>query len=240
MATDALDFVVSDPDRRGECFVEWRVTDPRVSAALGALQRRLASLPGGGPDAFQMLQSCAADNLHVTMNELVLRSADEVRRCLACLSAFAATHLAAVLAESARPDYGPPVAFTGVTHFGRRVVFVGIGGVGGAALVALHGAIDVALRAAGFAPKPCKGGVFAPHVTLGKGVRGEALSPAFFAAVSEAGLDTATFGVAPLANLVFCVKRRKTEATPPVLLRLASPPPSAEDGAACAGGREEK
>ena len=87
--------MVDDPERRGQFFLEWQVVDPRVVQGISEAQTALQEVGG---DSFEVRQSCAADNLHITLNELNLDTVEEVERVQDILQNVAQGEFAALFA----------------------------------------------------------------------------------------------------------------------------------------------
>mmetsp|Transcript_8733 Transcript_8733/g.19973 ORF Transcript_8733/g.19973 Transcript_8733/m.19973 type:complete len:231 (+) Transcript_8733:108-800(+) len=221
---DLATFDFNDAERRGQYFVEWRVTNPEVASNLSRLQATLKEIE----PTVEILQSCAADNIHITMNELTLNSEDQVRQCLAVVQEFERTDFHEIVSATAAPIN---TVVGGLDDFDKRVLFTRVNAEGGNdILTRLFNALHKRLVAAGFAPKA--GRPFQPHITVCKAPRGSKVIPAkVFEEVRARGLDTASLGQQPLDQLAFCVKRKKAEPTPPVLYTISA---AATEGVAAA------
>jgi len=164
-----------------------------------------------------VLQSCAADNLHVTMNEWTMDSAADVARAMRLLrDEFSPRAVASRLAAQ------PPAVLKGIEHFNDRVFYVPVVGPGLDALSAIFRDAGDYLRGHGFKLKPVKGagGGLVAHITLGKTRPTTGKARAIHAAIDSLGLRDKEIGRTPVSEIVFCVKRVQREATPPVLLTL--------------------
>lgn len=87
-----------DSERKRTFFVEWRLTDPDLCERFGALQDELKQIGG---DQFLILQSCAKDNLHITMNEVVLRNEMEVQIVMKILEDYNSKELRSLIPTGA-------------------------------------------------------------------------------------------------------------------------------------------
>lgn len=196
-------------DRFSECsdslnfFVEFRFTEPSLCQAIATMQRTLVDLD----PSLVVDQSCASDNLHITMNELCLGGVADVHRAVKVLEACVEPCLQSQLLE-----------LTGTRTLGGRVFCAKLAQNDAAArLCDIHRLCRHALHAAGF--EPLERAEFTPHMTVCK-ARGNKLSDEVREALSTHGFDVMQFGTQPFLELCFCCKRRRDEAVPPVVRRL--------------------
>lgn len=214
------DLSPADIAARGRMFVEWRVSDPALSKTFAALQKHLLATGG---DLVMAPQSCAPDNMHVTLNEFVVRTAKEVARAVAAVEQWARQHLGSCLRDTTHamlPD--------ALGVFNKRVVYVKV--QDGDTLARIFTSCHAALTAAGFKQVGKGPQHFTPHITVCKAGRKmkKALpkeTEPFWTAVAA---HSKLFGHAPLGELVLCCKRAPTEARPPVICRVRAGPTAAK------------
>jgi len=185
-------------------FVECRFTEPSLCRGISDIQ---GVLRGVDPNII-VEQSCAPDNLHITMNEFRLSKIADVHRVAALLEAC-------LLQDSS----STPLALQGIAVLGGRVLYADLVKNDGAGrLCQSFDLMQRALRDAGF--KPRDRGQFVPHVTVGKARSGHVSGPVLNS-LCEHGFDQVQLGTQPFAELCFCCKRRPSEAVPPVVRRLS-------------------
>jgi len=191
---------MSDPRRQGKFFVEWRVVDPSIATGIEHLQTQVRQLY---PQAL-MSQSCASDNMHITMNELTLNSSDEINRALAVVKeverAFAS---------------GPSIQLqvAGLGHFDKKVMYAQVQSEGkdGDVLGNLYTMLDQKFKAAHLQPKTRP---FVAHLTICKAGKNSTIPAAVLS------LKPGILGTQTLNELHFCIKRLPDEPTPPVIYTL--------------------
>ena len=151
----------ADIATRGRMFIEWRILHPSLSKNFLALQQHLLSIGG---DLVTAPQSCAVNNMHVTLNEWCVRTSKEVECATAVVEQWAHTHLSS--------------CFERVTHvrllgalgvFNARVVYVRV--QDGGALARAFASCQSALAAAGITQVGKGGTHFTPHLTVCKATR---------------------------------------------------------------------
>jgi len=185
-------------------FVELRFVDPSLCQAIADMQDALRSVD----PTIVMDQSCAPDNLHITLNEIRLRGVADV-------------HRAAAVLEAALP---PPLASTslelaGARILGRRVLYAKlVENEASSRLLELFGLLKNVLCTAEF--DHLERGSFVPHVTVCKAQGSGPFSQQISLALRERGFDRMQFGAQPFVELCFCCKRRNDEMLPPVIRRL--------------------
>ena len=184
---------VWDAERQGKFFIEFRVHQPAVVQAFSKIQEDCESAGG------LVLQSCRADNMHVTMNGFSLKEQSELEAVRAALRSCNVV------------DQGGSVNLRTVGNFKKRVLYIGVEGP----LKELFVQFDAALKGAGVSP--VSRGVFTPHMTICKAKPPrKTLSDEVLNAVPT-DLD---LGSVPLRELFLCAKRKKDETTPLVVMRL--------------------
>lgn len=200
-----------ESERRQSFFLEWRITDERIASALADAQRQLLHLAGGD---LVVLQSCAVDNLNITLNELTISTESELKRCADVLNRFMTERVPALLSSAG----GLSADLKSIHNFNNRVFFAPIEGPGALLLGRLFNELQELLTVEKFNVKRAKGDDFAAHITLGKLAPGKGSASKIHSAIEQAGLANAHFGSQPVSEVVLCVKRLKHENTPPVLL----------------------
>uniref|UniRef100_A0A7S2U534 A-kinase anchor protein 7-like phosphoesterase domain-containing protein n=1 Tax=Lotharella oceanica TaxID=641309 RepID=A0A7S2U534_9EUKA len=211
---------LDNPERRGQYFVEWRVTDESIAKGITNLQGSIRAIDSGA----QMLQSCAVDNMHITMNQLVLSDVKQVQKAIEVIRKFEEEDFRKLVPSNAsvKMEVG-----SNLSHFKQRVLFAPVSNdqtaFKGDILVECFNRLQKRLVAAGFKPsaRPLK-----PHLTVAKAA-GKRFSDEMFPEIMKLGGGEESLGTQWLRELVFCVKRTKREKTPPVLYRCCmGPPPS--------------
>jgi len=191
---------LADPARQGKFFVEWRVVDPSIASGIKQLQAQVRQLY---PEAV-ILQSCASDNMHITLNELTLQSSDEISRAIA------------VVKEVGNEFATGPVVqlqVSGLGHFDKKVMYARVqsDGKDGDVLGTWYRVLDQKFKAAKLQPKSRP---FAAHLTVCKAGKNSSLPAKVLA------LNLGVLGTQFLTELHFCLKRLPNEPTPPVILTL--------------------
>jgi len=189
-----------DPARQGKCFVEWRVVDPSIASGIERLQAQVRQLY---PQA-AILQSCASDNMHITMNELTLQSTDEINSAITVVKEVEREFAAAPLVQ---------LQVSGLGHFDKRVMYARVqsDGKDGDVLGKWYTVLDQKFKAAKLQPKTRP---FAAHLTICKAGKNSTIPTSVLA------LNQGVLGTQYLTELHFCLKRLPHELTPPVLYVL--------------------
>jgi len=201
--------LVESRDGSLDFFTEFRFSDQGIRQAVASMQSELC----GENSSAVVDQSCAADNIHFTMNEIRLRNVTDVHRVVGLLEDVTAS----LVPNEACLD------LMGVGMFNNRVLY--IKPHDNAALTCIRQLFDqvqLALATSGFEPK--SRGEFIPHATVCKAKGKGKFSDSFCHALEAKGYSSAALGSQPLVEVHFCCKRRKDELTPPVVrcLRLGS------------------
>mmetsp|Transcript_77335 Transcript_77335/g.136871 ORF Transcript_77335/g.136871 Transcript_77335/m.136871 type:complete len:462 (+) Transcript_77335:42-1427(+) len=190
-----------------EFFTEFRFTDPAVCQAIAQMQDELRQVDA----SIVTTQSCAPNNIHITMSELQLQSVEDVYRVIDILEGIVAS-----LVSPATPQ---SLDLLGVDMFAGRVLYAKPANNDAAAFLCdAFEQMQQALVASGF--KPRGRGEFVPHATLCKAQKGGSFSESFLLAVEQKGYGTMKLGSQPFVEVHFCCERWKEETTPPVIWRL--------------------
>uniref|UniRef100_A0A7S4JRM6 A-kinase anchor protein 7-like phosphoesterase domain-containing protein n=1 Tax=Paramoeba aestuarina TaxID=180227 RepID=A0A7S4JRM6_9EUKA len=204
---DSLD--IHSDERGHSFFVEWRVTDPSLISGMSSLQEELKKTEPN----LQILQSCAANNMHVTMNQLILRDDEQVNKAIEEVKNFEKEY------KMKREEKKEVLHLSGFGNFKKRVLFVKVKGEGeGNALEDVYNDLQTRLQNAGLNPKK---GDFNAHLTVCKAPRGknQTIPEKVFDKIRDLGEQVE--GEQPFNELVFCVKRTQKEQTPPVLYTIS-------------------
>lgn len=194
----AWDSVLTNPQRQGRFFVEWRVVDPSIAAGIERLQEQVRQLY---PQAV-IRQSCATDNMHITMSEFTVGSAEDLNRAIAAIQELEKE-------MAVNPAVKLQVAELG--HFDKKVLYAKVqseSSDGG--LEQWTAALNRKFKAANLKPNTRP---FVAHLTIAKA--GASPLPA-----SVLSLKPGVLGTQLLTELHFCVKRLPSEPTPPVVYTL--------------------
>ena len=122
---------------------------------------------------------------------------------------------------------GLPVDCHSIRTFSERVAYIPVWNTGAEALKQIYLELATLFRSGGLKVKMAGGAAeFNPHLTLGKAApsknkSGASLLPtAVLRKITTPEYLTYRVGTQQLTEILFCVKRKKEEATPPVLLRM--------------------
>eukprot|EP00469_Lotharella_globosa_P000771 CAMPEP_0167794752 /NCGR_PEP_ID=MMETSP0111_2-20121227/13989_1 /TAXON_ID=91324 /ORGANISM="Lotharella globosa, Strain CCCM811" /LENGTH=208 /DNA_ID=CAMNT_0007688213 /DNA_START=3 /DNA_END=626 /DNA_ORIENTATION=- len=171
---------LANPERRGKYFLEWRVTDESIAKGVTNLQETIRTIDSGA----QMLQSCAVDNMHITMNQLELTDLKQVQKAIEVIQKFEEEEFRKLIPSttSVKMNVG-----SNLSHFKQRVLFAPVSNdqtaFKGDILVECFNRLQKRLIAAGFKPstRPLK-----PHLTVAKAA-GKKFSDKTFSEIMKLG-----------------------------------------------------
>jgi len=193
----------SESGERMIFFTEFRFTAPSICESVADIQNMLCSID----PSVLVEQSCASDNLHITMNEFSLSNPADVHRVAASLRV-----------SLPLPSSSASLDLKGIGVLGKRVLHAElVDNVGSARLRELQDSMQSALQDAGVTPYDRR--KFVPHMTICK-AKGKRFSEPVLCALEKHGLSSRQFGMQPLCEICLCCKRRSSETTPPVVSRL--------------------
>ena len=218
-----------DTQRNHTFFLEWRVTSTKLIQELTQLQEQLVS---AGEGSVVVLDSCASHNLHITMNECRLpRITDpqeaETRKELLLevikrLEDYWTKRVDRCLVDSQEADH-LEVQCKGLRTFRNSVVYVPVEGPGVDVLNKVYEEVEDLLLEQGVEPIRV-GQTFTPHITIAKATKKNKLPEAVWTLIEAPDVQSTVHGTQSLEEIVFCLKRLKTEPSPPVLMRMKFAP----------------
>ena len=211
-----------DASRRNSFFIEWRVTDKNICQSMDYLQKELLNVS----PKLQILQSCASDNIHITMNELILKDEKELTKAINIVKQFEKNNL--VFNSLKKKDN--MIDLNGFDHFNNKILFVNINAASGKykdkdkdnVFVSMFDDLKERFVSGGLKHSNKK---FSPHITVCKARKGGKQSeiPNEVWRWLRNDYETeygSSLGKQQLSQLVFCVKRKKEEKTPPILYTI--------------------
>jgi len=211
---------LDNPERKGQFFIEWRVSDPSIAKGVSAIQREVKKLV---PDV-QLGQSCAVDNMHITMNQLSLgTNVDEskIQQLVAVIKKFETEDFRTIIPNSTSVKM---LVSSALSHFKERVIYAPVSSdqeaFKGDVLVECFNCLQKRLVSAGFNPitRPLK-----PHLTVCKApAKAKKFDAGMLVKIMKLGDGKSVLGTQWLSELVLCVKRTKSETTPPIIYRVKS------------------
>jgi len=173
---------------------------------MDCLQKELLSIA----PSIQILQSCASNNMHITMNQLKLNNKQDLDLAIKVIKQF----------EAEKHGISDVINLDGFSDFNKKVLFVKtVPSVKKDLFEDIYNDLKNRFVSAGLIQKK---GTFSSHITVCKAPQGKntEIPDQVSTYIKKYEKNNGALGKVKLGELVFCVKRKKEEPTPPILYTI--------------------